>query len=138
MRPENIAPNYNLFTGRPTHPVSHLDDVCTGWAWREALEFHCGDQTDILPLGLVCFYDNTYSDVLGTLACAPFISVSEFFNTKCRMFIDFQVVFGYIPNISAGSGKSSTKKSRNKLQDEHICLCLFMKQFINLHNADFM
>ena len=127
MRPENITPNYNLFTDQPTRPTTHLDEVYTGWAWREAMGFHCRDQTDILPLGQVCFYDKTHSDVLGTLACAPFLAVPAFFNGKCHICIHFQVVLGYIPNLSAGYGKSNTKKSQDKLQDEHICLRLLMK-----------
>ena len=27
MRPENIASNYNPFTGRPTAPVTHIDEI---------------------------------------------------------------------------------------------------------------
>ena len=73
MRPENIAPNYSLFTGQPTRSVSHLDEVYTGWAWKEALEFHCGDKTDILPLGLVCFYDKPIQMYLAPLPVYPFL-----------------------------------------------------------------
>ena len=73
IRPENIAPNYNLFTCHPTHPGTHLDEVYTGWAWREALEFYCVDQMDIFPLGLVCFYDKPIDMYLAPLPVHPFL-----------------------------------------------------------------
>ena len=82
MRPENIAPNYNLFTGKPTKPVTKLDEIHTGWAWEKARSHYCGDDTDVLPLGLICFYDKTHSDVFGSLACSPFIAIPHFFNER--------------------------------------------------------
>ena len=73
MCPENIASNYNPFTGRPTAPVTHIDEIHTGWAWELARAHYCGDEIDVLPLGLICFYDKTHSDLFGLLSCSPFI-----------------------------------------------------------------
>ncbi len=57
MKPENIAPKYNLFTGRPTKEVTEIGKVHTGWTWEEARSHHCGDNPNVLPLGLIGFYD---------------------------------------------------------------------------------
>ena len=55
---ENIAPNYNLFTGKPIDPSNtNIGEIHTGWAWEEARAHHCGDQENVLPLGLICFFD---------------------------------------------------------------------------------
>ena len=39
MTPENIALNYNLFTGQPTRPITHLDEVYTGWHGKKHWNF---------------------------------------------------------------------------------------------------
>ena len=94
MRPENIAQNYNPFTGRPTAPVTHIDEIHTGWAWELARAHYCGDEIDVLPLGLICLYDKTHSDLVGSLSCSPFICVPSFFNLDCRCDTDFWFILG--------------------------------------------
>jgi hypothetical protein len=86
---KNLAPNYHLFSGRPIDPSMDLGEIHTGWSWKEARAHHCGDQEDVLPLGLIFFYDKMHSDLFGLLACAPFIAVPSFFNIDCRCNTDF-------------------------------------------------
>ena len=64
-----------------------------------------------------------------------FIAVPAFLNKECRMNIDFHLTFVYIPNLSYGTGKSSRKKARSKLQDEHICLRLITKQLKEIRES---
>ena len=130
---ENIAPNYDIFTGKPIEPSDNLDEIHTGWAWEQARQFYCGNDPDVMPLGLICFYDKTHSDLYGSLACAPFMCIPHFFKEECRMNTDFHTVLGYIPNLGHGKGKSNRQDSRSKLQDEHNCLKLITDQIRKLN-----
>ena len=51
------------------------------------------------------------------------------------MGVDFQITFGFIPNLSSGSGKPSTKKEK-QTTDEHICLYLLTEQLEELRQSD--
>jgi hypothetical protein len=86
MKAENMAPNYDAFTGKSIDASTHLDEVHTGWAWEGAREHYCGDDPDVFPLGLIGFYDKTHTDVFGSLSSAPFIVVPSCFNESatCR------------------------------------------------------
>jgi hypothetical protein len=54
------------------------------------------------------------------------------FNEAARSREEFYEVLAYIPNLTYGSGKSNTKHSRDKLQDEHKCLNLVTEQIKHL------
>ena len=137
MRWENIASNYDPFTGRPINPVTHIDEIHTGWAWEDAREHYCGDDPDVFPLGLVCFYDKTHSDLFGSLACAPFICVPTFFNLECRCNTDFWVTLGYVPNLGHGKGKANQQDTRDKLQDQHNCIKVITDQIAELRDKGY-
>jgi len=77
MRPENMASNYNPFTGKPIDDTyTNVDEIHTGSAWEQARAHYCGDDSSVFPCALLAFYDKTHSDVFGSLACAPFIVAS--------------------------------------------------------------
>ncbi len=133
MQSCNFAPGYDIFTGVPTDTqYSYLDEIHTGSVWQSARDFYCGTNNDNFPLGLLCFYDKTHTDLFGSLSCAPFIITFSFFNENARSNDAFYRVLGYIPNLSYGSGKSSKKTPRDKLQDEHTCLKLITDQICAL------
>ena len=137
MKSENIASNYNLFTGKAINEMTHIDEIHSGWAWEKARAHHCGDNENILPMGLVAFYDKTHSDLFGSLACAPFIVVPTFFNIECRCNTDFWVTLGYVPNIGHGKGKANQQKSREKLQDQHDCIRIITQQLAQLRDEGY-
>ena len=133
MKKENIAPKYDLFTGKPIDPtIAEIGEIHTGFAWEEARAHHCGNDIHVLPLGLVCFFDATHVDVHGSLKTSPFIGVPAFFNEDCRYNVDFWTVFGYIPNTSYGKSKANRQSSTERLQEKHDCLREVMKQFLKL------
>ena len=137
MKMENIASNYDLFTGRPINEVTHIDEIHSGWAWEEARAHHCGDDENVMPMGLVAFYDKTHSDLFGSLACAPFIVVPTFFNIECRCNTDFWVTLGYVPNLGHGKGKANQQTSRDKLQDQHNCIRVITQQLAQLRDEGY-
>jgi len=98
MKKQNIASNYDIFTGKPTITTDIIDEIHTGSIWEEARREFCGDDPSAFPLGLVCFYDKTHTDVYGSLACAPFIAIPSFLNRECRQDDSIYMVFGYIPD----------------------------------------
>jgi hypothetical protein len=134
MQQKNFASNYDIYTGKPILPTSYLDEIHSGSLWKEARNKYCGDDTDAFPLGLVCFYDKTHTNVYGSLACAPFICVPSFLNRECRNDDSNYMVFGYIPNLGLGKSKANKQTSTMKLQDEHNCLALITDQIKTIHN----
>jgi len=84
MKLENIASNYDIFTGRSTTSLSKLNEIHTGNAWESAHEFYCGDDSHALALGLVLFYDKTHTNLFGSLATAPLLAVLTLLNESCR------------------------------------------------------
>ena len=82
------------------------------------------------------FYDKTHTDVFGSLSCAPFIATFLFFNKTCRNNQKFSAVLWYVPNLTYGYGKSTSKKAVDKLKDEHKCLRLITDQIEKLNNSE--
>ena len=128
MHPGNFASNYDIFTGKSTSASTTIDEIHTGSLWEKARQRYCGDDSTAFPLGLVCFYDKTHTDVFGSLACAPFICIPSFLNRQSRNDDTNYMVLGYIPNLGLGKSKSNTQTSTQKLQDEHNCLLLVTNQ----------
>jgi hypothetical protein len=87
---------------------------------------YCGDDSYAFPLALVCFYDNTNTDVFGS----PFICTPSFWNKDCRNDDSNYMVLDYIPNLGYGKGKAKKQTAEIKLQDEHNCLTLITNQII--------
>jgi hypothetical protein len=117
MCEENFASNYNIFTGKAKIPRSSVDEIHTGSLWEPARQKYCGDDPDVFPMALVCFYDKTNTDVFGSLSCAPFICTPTFLNSDYRN-DDFNfMVLGYVPNLGYGKGTAKTQTSEMKLQD---------------------
>lgn len=134
MKKQNIASNYDIFTGKPKVPTDIIDEIHTGSLWEDARREFCANDPFAFPLGLVCFYDKTHTDVYGSLACAPFIAVPSFLNSECRQDDSNYMVFGYIPNLSHGKSKSNLQTSTSKLQDEHNCLSLITAQLKKINH----
>jgi hypothetical protein len=136
MQQQHFAPGYDIFSGKPTEPnTAYLHEIHTGALWKPARDFYCGDNDAVFPLGLMCFYDKTHTDLYGALSCAPFIMTFSFFNESARSNDSFYGVLGYIPNLTYGQGKSNNKDPRQKLQDEHNCLKLITDQIRELANG---
>jgi hypothetical protein len=106
MLQENFASNYDIFAGKAKLPTSTLDEIHTGSLWGQARQKYCGDDPDAFPLGLVCFYDKTNTDVFGSLSCAPFICTPSFLNKYCHNDDSNYMVLGYNPNLGYGKGKA--------------------------------
>jgi len=49
MKPENIAPGYDLFTGKLDGEIHHLGEIHTGEAWEPARQRFCGDDPHNCP-----------------------------------------------------------------------------------------
>ncbi len=92
-------------------PTSTFDEIHTGSLWEQARQKYCGDDPDAFPLALVCFYDKTNTDVVGSLSCAPFICTPSFLNKECCNDDSNYMVLGYIPNLGYGKGKVKKTES---------------------------
>jgi hypothetical protein len=99
VRQGNFAYNYDIFTGKAKLPTSTFDEIHTGLLWEQARQKYCGDDPDVLPLALVCFYDKTNTDVFGSLSCAPFICTPSLLNKDCPNDDSNYMVLGHIPNL---------------------------------------
>ena len=122
MQPYNIVPDYDIYTGKPTSPIIHYGEVHTGDSFELACAKYCGNDPCNMPFPMILFYDKTYVDIHGSLACSPVIMWPTFFNQKCRNMLKFTQVLGYVPNMSLGKSKSDSQKSKDKVQEKHDCL----------------
>ncbi len=130
MPVENIAANYDPFTGKSTITNPPLDEIHTGTIWDAACKHYCGNDPNAFPLALVCLYDKTHTYLYGSLACAPFICTPAFLNRDCCNNDSNYMILGYIPNLGHGKGKAKRQTSTMRLQDKHDCLALITKQII--------
>ncbi len=133
MRKENFAPDYDIFTGQATSPITHIDKVHSGSLWEPARHWYCGDDPNAFPLALICFYDKTNTDVHGSLLCAPFIVTSSFLIIEGRNDDANYMVLGYIPNLGLEKGTKQAVSSTMKVQDKHNCLHLRTEQIKKIH-----
>jgi len=53
MRVENMAPNYDIFSGKSTIINPPLDEIHTGTIWNAACQHYCGNDPNAFPLWLV-------------------------------------------------------------------------------------
>ena len=111
MRVENIAANYDPFTGKSTIANPPLNEIHTGTIWDAACKHYCDNNPNALPLAFVCFYDKTHTDLHGLLACAPLICISSFLNREYCNNDSNYMVLGYIPNLGYGKGKAKRQTS---------------------------
>ena len=97
MQQENFAPDYDVFTGKPT-------TLHTGELFEPARAKYCGDDPTNMPCPLILFYDKTFVDLHSSLACYPVIIWPTFFKQECRNKLKFARVLGYVPNLTLGKG----------------------------------
>ncbi len=134
MRKENFAPDDDIFTGRATSPITHIDKVHLGSLWEPARHQYCGDDPNAFPLALIGFYNKTNTDVHGSLLCVPFIDTPSFLNIECKNDDANYMVLGYIPNLGLGKGTKQAVSSTMKVQDKHKCLCLIPEQIKKIYH----
>ncbi len=71
MHPNNIAEEYDIFTGKGSQPDDVYGEIHTGDAWEPARQHFCGDDPSNMPLALVIFGDKSHLDLHGTLSTLP-------------------------------------------------------------------
>ena len=100
MQQENFAPDYDVFTGKPTTPITHFGEVHSGEMFEPARAKYCGDDPTNMLCPLILFYDKTYVDLHSSLACSAVIMWPTFFKQECRNKLKFARVLGYMFQIS--------------------------------------
>jgi hypothetical protein len=75
MQPKNIAPGYDIFTGRSVGGQDGCyGKIHTGDAWEPACKHFCGDHHPMnMPIALVIFGDKSHLDLHGSLSTLPII-----------------------------------------------------------------
>jgi hypothetical protein len=127
MQPMNIAPGYDIFTGRS---VGHQEDdrygeINTGDPWEPAHKHFCGDHHPMnMPITLVIFGDKSHLDLHGSLLTLPIIFTLTCFKQESRNKEEFWRPLAFLPNLSYGAltTKNLKKPSNQSYQDEHDCL----------------
>ena len=84
MKEENLAPDYNVFSGKPTKPVTHYGEIHTGKAWEPARNHYCGNNPNNMPIALIIFGDKSHFDLHGHLATTPISFTLSCFNEQAR------------------------------------------------------
>ena len=138
MQEENLAPGYDIHTGKPTEEVTHYGEVHTGDAWEPARKHFCGvhhDNNQNMPIALIIFGDKSHFDLHGTLSTTPLIFTLSCFNQRARNLARFWRPIAYIPNLSHSkvSYKQNNKEEEAaNVQDEHNCLSVALQKLIDI------
>ena len=146
IRPQNLAANYDIFTGKPLHDVApqdpaYYDEIHTGQQWPIAVNHYCGDGKDTFPCGLVVFYDKSHADRHGSLAVSPVMFTLTLFNKTARAQSKFWDILAYVPNLDSGTNKTSDSSigvetsPAMKMQDEHILLLNALRQLKDVNDS---
>jgi hypothetical protein len=126
MQPKNIAPGYDIFTGRSVGcQDGRYGKIHTGDAWEPARKHFCGNNHPMnMPIALVIFGDKSHLDLHGSLSTLPIIFTLTCFNQESRNKEEFWHPLAFLPNLSYGAltTKNSKKPSNQSYQDEHDCL----------------
>jgi hypothetical protein len=111
LHPDNIADQYNIFTGKATGPNLHYGEIHTGDAWEPAGKHFCGDDyPNNMTIALVIFGDELHFDSKGTLKTMPLMFTLSLFNQKARNDVHFWRPLAYTPNLGYGAPtKEDTK-----------------------------
>jgi hypothetical protein len=139
MNDSNIAAGYDLFTGNVDD--SFPDNQCygevhTGDEWIKAKNRYCTNTDEIdndMPIALIVFGDKTHTDLHGTLAVTPLTFTLTCFNRSARNNTAFWRPLAYIPNLSYGKNKADKRKTKDKIQDEHLCLSAALDSVKEIH-----
>ena len=73
MTPVSFVEGLDVFTGKTTQPITHIDEIHTGCAYQNARDLYCDPVSDDFPFPIMSFYDKTHSDRWECLTCTPFL-----------------------------------------------------------------
>ncbi len=101
----------------------------TGDACLPARNRHCKTTyvLESMPIALIVFGNKSHTDLHGSLSLTPIIFTLSLFNRNARNNHKFWRPIGYIPNLSYGKGVTDKTPTRDKIQDEHMCLSTVFK-----------
>lgn len=119
MQQSNLLINLDQPFSRPEE-TDILDDINTGWWFRETHLERCTQPTDIL-VPIIIFIDS--GKVTKRLSVEPIIFTLGIFNRSTRNLVQSWRTLGYIPNLSFSSrNKLSTYKTSRKMEDYHLII----------------
>jgi hypothetical protein len=137
MHPKNIAPGYNIFTGKSVgcqdgrYGKIHRED-----AWEPAHKRVCGDNNPMnMRIALVIFGEKSHFGLHGSLLTLPIIFTLTCFYQESRNKEDFWRPLAFLPNLSYGalSTKNSKKPFNQSYQDQHDCLRVAFSSLQEIH-----
>ena len=73
MTEDNIAEGLDVLIGKFSQSVTHIGEVHTSYAYKNAQNFYCNPDSNDFPFPIMSFYDETHSDCWGCLTCTPFL-----------------------------------------------------------------
>ena len=138
MKEENLAPGYDLHTGKSVGDESHYGEIHTGDAWEPARKHFCGDHPQNMPIALIIFGDKSHFDKHGVLSTTPICFTLSCFNEEARKKVDFWRPIAYLPNLDLHKveGMTKTQQARQSVQDEHFCLMAALKSLVAINKKN--
>jgi hypothetical protein len=131
MQPKNIAPGYDIFTGRRFgRQDGRYGEIHTADTWEPACKHFCGNNHPMnMPITLVIFGDKSHLDLHGSLSTLPIIFTLTCFNQESRNKEEFWHPLAFLPNLSYGA---LTTKNSKKSSDQSIRMStiVFMRCFL--------
>ena len=136
MKPHNLAPGYDVCTGKASNESTVYSEIHTGKAWEPARKHYCGNVSSNMPIALVVFGDKSHFGNTGTLQTMPLIFTLSCFSQEARKKVEFWRPMAYIPNLGAGLvGDNPEYTPEKKVQDEHNCLQAALAPLRKIHES---
>ncbi len=100
MQPKNMAPGYDVFTGKSVGCEVRYVEIHTGDSWEPAHQHFCGDHPMNMPIALVIFGDKAHLDLHGSPSTLPIIFTLSCVNQESRNKDKFWCTLAFLPNLS--------------------------------------
>ena len=132
MKQENIARDYNIFTGKPTKPTTHYGEIHTDDAWEPSRYYFCGNHPQFMPIALLIFGDESHYDNHGSLKTLPLCFTLSRFNETARNSVNFWRPIAFLPTLGHGRSSGDNTPVDLCLQDLHDCLSVGLQSLVKL------
>ncbi len=84
MQPKNIAPGYDIFTGKSVGCEDQYGEIHTGDAWEPAHQRFYDDHPMNMPIALEIFGDKSHLNLHDSVSTLPIIFTLSCFNQESR------------------------------------------------------
>ena len=85
-----------------------------------------------MPVPIIMYYDEAHVDRNGALGASPFLATVGFIRVTSRRLLSNWRIWGYVPKLDVGRGRTSTMDATAKQREHHKILSVILREFQEL------